>query len=170
MVLYVPMDVVKVGDHQYRIKGKKGSVLTRLGESVEIMGSGSKSPFVITEPGEYEVEGISVFCYRVEEGLGVMIQAEELKCLSLAGIASDALIDDLDIIDVVIVDVDRLESKAAVTMLGKIEPSYVIPSGTAERVGQFVKEFEHTSRETNKLSLSKATMNSDVTDVVILTE
>lgn len=170
MILYVPMDIVRVADKEYRIKGKKGSVISKLGMSVEIQSAGNKTPFVIVEPGEYEVEGISVFAYRVEESLGTLIQVEDVKIFCVAGVMSDSLIDDLDTIDVVMLDVDKIEKKAGAAMLGKIEPSYVIPCGEEGMMAQFVKEFEHTARQTDKLSLSKATMSGDVTDVVILTD
>lgn len=164
------MDIARIAENKYRIKVKRGVAVVNLGVDVEIQGSVSKTPFVITQPGEYEVEGISVFAYQTGETLASVIHVEDLKVLAAASELSDSLIDDLDTIDVVIVNTDKMNSKASVSMIGKIEPSCVVPAGDPTNVAVFVKDFEHASRETNKLSLSKATLNSDITDVVVLTD
>ena len=164
------MDIAKVAENKYRIKVKRGSVVVNVGESVEIQSSASKSPFVITQPGEYEVEGISVFAYQTEATLASVIHVEDLKVLATSGILSDSLIEDQGTIDAVIVNTNSLQSKENVTMIGKIEPSFVLPSGDSANVATFIKDFEHTAREANKLSITRATLNSDITDVVILTD
>lgn len=170
MLLYADMEIVKVEGNIYRVKVKRGNVVIKVGESVEIQGGNSKTQFVIDQPGEYEVEGISVFAYQVNESLASVIQVEDLKVLTVSGILSDSLIEDQGTIDVVIVDTNTTKSKESVEMIGKIEPSCVVPSGDVANVALFIKDFEHTARETNKLSISRATLNSDITDVVVLTE
>ena len=164
------MDIARIAENKYRIKVKRGVAVVNVGVDVEIQGTVNKTPFVITQPGEYEVEGISVFAYQTGETLTSVIHVEDLKVLAAASELSDSLIDDLDTIDVVIVNTDKMNSKASVSMIGKIEPSCVVPAGDTTNVAVFVKDFEHASRETNKLSLSKATLNSDITDVVVLTD
>lgn len=164
------MDIAKVSENKYRIKVKRGSVVINVGESVEIQSSNSKSPFVITQPGEYEVEGISVFAYQTAESLASVIHVEDLKVLSTSQVLSDAMIEDQGNIDVVIADTNTGKPKESVAMIGKIEPSCVIPSGDSANIATFIKDFEHTAREANKLSISRATLNSDITDVVVLTD
>lgn len=164
------MDIAKVAENKYRIKVKRGSVVVNVGESVEILSSTSKSPFIITQPGEYEVEGISVFAYQTGETLASVIHVEDLKVLATSGVLSDSLIEDQGTIDAVIVNTNSTQSKENVGMIGKIEPSFVIPSGDGPNIATFIKDFEHTARETNKLSITRATLNSDITDVVILTD
>lgn len=164
------MDIAKVAANKYRIKVRGGSVVVNVGESVEIQGSTSKAPFVVTQPGEYEVEGISAFAYQTGDTLASVIHVEDLKVLAVSGILSDSLIEDQGTIDVVIVNTSNLQSKDSVIMIGKIEPSFVIPSGDATSIATFIKDFEHNARETNKLSITRATLNPDITDVVILTD
>ncbi len=164
------MDIARIAENKYRIKVKRGFAVVNVGVDVEIQGLADKTPFVITQPGEYEVEGISVFAYKTEDTLASVIHVEDLKVLATSSELSDSLIDDLDTIDVVIVNTDKMSSKASVAMIGKIEPSCVVPAGDTTNVAVFVKDFEHAARETNKLSLSKATLNSDITDVVVLTD
>ncbi|GAB4026997.1 MAG: hypothetical protein Fur0011_4000 [Candidatus Microgenomates bacterium] len=164
------MDIVKIADNKYKIKIKCGSVAVNVGKSVEILSSISKAPFVITQPGEYEVEGISVFAYQTGDTLASVIHVEDLKVLVTSGVLSDSLIEDQGTIDVIIVNTNSVQSKQNVAMIGKIEPSFVLPSGDRPNIETFIKDFEHTSRETNKLSFTKATLNPDITDVVILTD
>lgn len=164
------MDIAKVAVNKYRVKVKRGSVMVNVGESVEIQNNSSKSSFVIAQPGEYEVEGISVFAYQVGETLASVIHVEDLKVLATSGVLSDTLIEDQGTIDVVIVNTNSIQNKENVAMVGKIEPSFVLPSGEAANVATFIKDFEHTAREANKLSITRATLNSDITDVVILTD
>lgn len=164
------MDIAKIAENKYRIKVKRGSVLVNVGELVEIQSNQSKAAFVITQPGEYEVDGISVFAYQTGSSLASVIHVEDLKVVSTSGALSDSLIEDQGTIDVVIVNTSAIPSKESVEMIGKIEPSTVIPAGDSSAIATFIKDFEHTSRDANKLSISRATLNPDITDVVVLTD
>lgn len=164
------MDITAAGLNSYKIKGKKGVVSVEVGSGVEIVGAANKTVFPITSPGEYEVEGISVFAYPAGESLATLIQVEEVRVLVVAEALADNVIEDMDSVDVVILGTGGVGSKVLVELVGKIEPSYVIPAGEEATVAAFVKDFEHTSRTSEKLSLSKATMASDVTEVVILSK
>lgn len=164
------MDITAISTNTYKLKGKKGVVTAEVGKGVEIVGSGSKAVFPITGPGEYEVEGISVFAYPAGESLACLIQVEEVRVLVLGGVIAENVIEEMDTVDVVILGTENMASKTLVELVGKIEPSYIIPAGEAGAVAAFVKDFEHTSRESEKLSLSKATMAAEVTEVVILSK
>lgn len=164
------MDITVIDSKRYRLKVKRGQLAIEIGKSIEIETASNKGKFLISKPGEYEVEGISVFAYAAKDTIASVIHVEDIKILLLAQTVSDALIEEMDTIDVVMIDTNALESKQWVELMAKIEPSIVLPAGENARVSQFVKDFEHSSRETNKLSLSKMTLNSDVTDVVILTD
>lgn len=162
------MDITRSGEKSYKIKGKRGAVTALVGKSIEIVGGVSKTPFLITQPGEYEVEGISVFAYQADQTLAALVQVEDVKVLVIEESVSDALIEEMDVVDVVLLGTDVVASKELVTLVGKIEPSYVVPAGDEASVAAFVKDFEHTSRISDKLTLSKATMATDITDVVVL--
>lgn len=162
------MDITRINETTYKVKGKKGVVTVVIGRSVEIMGAVSKSPFPITQPGEYEVEGISVFAYQAGKTLATLIQVEEVKVLAIEEPLSDALIEEMDTVDVVLLGTGAVPSKELVALVGRIEPSCVVPAGDEASIAAFVKDFEHTSRTSDKLSLSKATMATDITDVVVL--
>lgn len=162
------MDIVKVKDGEYRIKSRRGSVTVVVGTEASIVGSVSKTPFVISAPGEYEVEGISVFAYAQGEGIATVLHLEDLTVLVTAGVIAESLIEDLDVVDVLILGLGQNSSRDLVTMVGNIEPTYIVPQGEADKVAAFIKDFEHASRETDKLVVNKATLSSDVTEVVVL--
>jgi hypothetical protein len=164
------MDVVRIDKKQYKLKTKRGVVAVSVGESIEISGSVSKSNFVITQPGEYEVEGISVFAYATPNGIAGVVQADEVKILVTAGVLPDTVIEDQGNVDAVIVDTSAIESKQSVAMIGNIDTYYVIPCGEKEDIALFIKDFEHSAREVPKLTISRGSINTDITEVVILNE
>ena len=123
------MDITAVGKNTYKIKGKKGSVTVEVGKGVEIVGAANKTVFPINQPGEYEVEGISVFAYSAGETLATLVQVEEIRVLVVGNVLSDNIIDEMDAVDVAILGTEQVGSKALVEMVGKIEPSYIVPSG-----------------------------------------
>lgn len=164
------MDITLVKNNQYKIRGKKGYANVVVGESVEIVASNSKDSFVINQPGEYEVEGISVFAYPANDRLATLVEVEDVKVLVVDELIKENVIEDMDTVDVIVLGVGVVGSKELIEMVGKIEPSYVVPEGETARVEAFVKDFEHNSRTESKLSISKSTMAADVTDVVILSK
>lgn len=163
------MEIAYLGKNNFKLKAKKGIATYESGAKVVLTGSSAKAPFTITQPGEYEVEGISVFGYQTEEVPTYVIQLDEVRVMTIEGRIEDKLIDELDVIDVAIVSVET-NPKELVAMLGKIEPSYVVPYGESSAIAAFIKEFEHGSKEMDKLSLTKATISDELTEVVVLSK
>ena len=162
------MDISYSGKTNFKIKTKTG-VVTTYGPCVTIAHKGGVGEdFRITAPGEYEVEGISVFGYAGEDHPVYVIQAEDLRILYLSEIAkplSEKLITELENIDVVAVPVDTLGAKESGEVVAKLEPYYVLPYG--DTVAKFVTSYEHGSRTVKSLSLSKLTLPEDVTEVIV---
>ena len=153
------------------------------------------NPFVIDSPGEYEIEGISVFGYQTyhdaengaKRGNNVIyvIQAEDLRILHLGDLGhklSKEIIDELDGIDVVMIPVGgdyTVDAKMAAEIAAELEPYYVIPMhfktekhddktfGQLATVEEFVKEFQHGSRTVKNLSISKLGLPEDLTEVIL---
>lgn len=171
MIEFVSMDITYVKEH-WKIKVKKGVVTIDASGRVEIAGPGRTEPFVINAPGEYEVEGISVFGYGLGEGqTAYVVQGEEVRVLWLGELSekiSDKLAEELDTIDAAMVATAGGSVKVVTETVGGIEPSYVLPYGETAKVQEFVKHFEHGSRSAEKLSLSRATIPVEATEVVIL--
>ena len=124
--------------------------------------------FVINEPGEYEVEGISVFGHRVEEMNAYIVQSEDVRVLYLGNLTktlSEKNITELENIDAVIICVDYMASQDLLELVAKLEPYYVLPYGT--QVDKFIAAYEHGSRSVKSLSLSKLSLNEDLTEVIV---
>lgn len=162
------MDITAINETSFRVKAKKGMVVSESGKRIVMTGNTSKTPFEINQPGEYEVEGMSVFGYASESDVVYVMQIEDVRILTLGVALSESIIQELDVIDVILLNTDSLNSKDAVDMIGKIEPSTVVPYGDSVNVAAFVKDFEHGSRESDKLAIAKATLNSELTEVVVL--
>jgi len=150
---------------------------------------------VIDEPGEYEVEGISVFGYQTyhDDSQGskrgdntiYVIQAEDLRVLHLGDlghILADKLIDELDGIDVLMIPVGgvyTIDAAQATELVGKIDPTYVLPMhyrtsehddkayGEMGTVEEFVKVIGQSTRQVESLNFSRGTLPTDSTEVVL---
>jgi L-ascorbate metabolism protein UlaG (beta-lactamase superfamily) len=153
-----------------------------------------KEPFIIREAGEYEVEGISVFGYQTfhddkdgsERGKNTIyvIQAEDLRLLHLGDLGhplSDKLVDELDGIDVVFIPVGgvyTIDAKQAAELALKIEAPYVVPMhyktethdpktfGELTTREKFLELYDRPVKEASSLSLTKAGLAPDATEVV----
>lgn len=160
------MDISYLKNSSFKIKAKQGAVVTDT-TSLTISHKAGGEDFVITNPGEYEVEGISVFGYKAEESNIYVVQFEDVRVLYLGDISkplSEKNITELENIDVVITPVDTLPIKEIVEMVAKLEPYYVLPYG--EMISKFVATYEHGSRSVKSLNLSKVSLPEDLTEVI----
>lgn len=161
------MDISYLGNASYKLKTKNGFVVANEA-SLTISHKSGEDDFVITEPGEYEVEGISVFGYKAEESNIYVMQCEDIRILYLGNMTrslSDKDIANLENIDVVIVNVDMMSIKDIVEIVSKLEPYYVLPFG--ESIQKFVASYEHGSRSIKSLNLNKTTLPEDLTEVIV---
>lgn len=161
------MDISYLGKTSFKIKAKNGAVVTEDGKLTISHKNGSED-FVIDQPGEYEVEGISVFGYRAGEAVVYVLQFNDVRVVylgSLSKMPDEKVISDLENIDVVMVPTDELPTKDAIDIVSKLEPYYVLPYG--EMRDKFVATYEHGSRVVKNLSLSKLTLPEDLTEVIV---
>lgn len=102
-----------------------------------------EKPFIVTQPGEYEVGGISVFgspTYHddnggVERGRNIVftIFMDQLRICHLGDLGhelSDKQKSDIGSIDVLLIPVGghfTIDAEAAVKLINELNPSYVIP-------------------------------------------
>jgi hypothetical protein len=161
------MDISYLGETSFKIKAKTGAVVAKA-KDLTISHKSGGDDFVINNPGEYEVEGISVFGYKSEETNIYVIQFEDIRVLYLGNLSkpmAEKTITDLENIDVVITPVDTLPVKEIIEMVSKLEPYYVLPYG--ETTAKFVAAYEHGSRSVKSLSLSKVSLPEDLTEVIV---
>ncbi|MBU2566452.1 MBL fold metallo-hydrolase [Patescibacteria group bacterium] len=145
-------------------------------------------PFVISDPGEYEVRGVFVTGIQdptADEGkqrpLVYRIDAEDIGIAFLGGLQRELTndeIEDLGNIDILILPVgggDALEAKMATKMISAVEPRIVIPvnyhiSGIKNELGtvdQFCTAMGVCKRQdVNKLKISKKDLPAD--DILVM--
>lgn len=161
------MDISYIKDANFKIKAKTGTVALDAANLTISHKSGGED-FVITNPGEYEVEGISVFGYKADESNIYVVQFEDIRVLYLGNLTkplTEKNITDLENIDVVIAPVDTMAIKEIVEIVSKLEPYYVLPFG--ELRDKFIASYEHGSRSVKSLNLSKVSLPEDLTEVIV---
>lgn len=161
------MDISYLGKDSFKIKAKTGTI-TASSSQLTIAHKNGGEDFVITQPGEYEVEGISVFGYKAETNNLYVVQFDDVRVAYLGNIdksLSEKSVSELENIDVVILSVDNMATKDSVELVSKLEPYYVLPYG--ELTAKFIASYEHASRTVKSLNLSKVSLNEDLTEVIV---
>ncbi|MBP9670733.1 MBL fold metallo-hydrolase [Candidatus Woesebacteria bacterium] len=161
------MDISYLGKDSFKIKAKAGTIVADPAKLTISHKSGGDD-FVIDQPGEYEVEGISVFGYKTDSSNIYVIQFEDLRIAYLGNLTkslSEKSVSELENTDVVIVSADNMPTKDLVEVVSKLEPYYVLPYG--ETIAKFVASYEHSSRTVKSLSLSKVSLPEDLTEVIV---
>ncbi len=217
------MDISYAGHSCFQLKGKKGTVVTdpfqgSVGFSLPTLSAdivtvshqhpdhnaadqvGKTSrrdrPFIITQPGEYEVGGISVFGVStfhdanggVERGTNTVytILLDELRVCHLGDLGhelSTDLIEAIGAIDILLCPVGgvfTINPAQAVATINALEPSYVIPMhyrtdnhdpnlySELKTVNDFFKEYGMEPQPTAKFHAEKTSLPEE-TEVVWLT-
>jgi len=161
------MDISYAGKDVFKIKTKTGIVMADA-QKLCISHKNGEPDFEINQPGEYEVEGISVFGYKSDESNVFVVQYDDIRVCILGNIAkplTEKTIVELENVDVVILSVDTLAIKDAVELVSKLEPYYVLPYG--DNTSKFVTAYEHNFRSVKSLNLSKVSLNEDLTEVIV---
>ena len=106
----------------------------------------TKEPFLIQEPGEYEVKGVFVnLIFVKEKSFFAKIISENIKVCHLNSFDQKELPEDvietLGGIDVLIISLEKLEPKEASNIVSQLEPKIAIPVGYLEKDETTLKEF-----------------------------
>lgn len=217
------MDISYLGHSSFKLKFKSGTVVTdpfdsSVGFSMasvsadlvtvshdhfdhnnvsSVSGTARRdNPFIINEPGEYEVEGVSVFGYpsfhddkkgseRGENNIFV-IQGEGIRVVHLGDLGhslSEKFIEKLDGVDILLVPVGghfTIDSKIALSIIETISPSIAIPMHyrTSEHNSETFKDITDLDTFINlyggevrkvedKLTVNKLSLSEDQTEVYV---
>ncbi len=147
----------------------------------------SGTPFLMEDPGEYDVKGVTVTGIPLKQGdryvTVYLIESEGIRILNLTHINEFTMkeeeIEELGEIDVLIVPVGDegvMDPAHAGKVVNEIEPKIVIPSHyqisglttKAEKVDKFIKEMGGKSESMEKLSLKKKDLVAEETKLIIL--
>ncbi|MCA9385466.1 hypothetical protein KC717_02340 [Candidatus Dojkabacteria bacterium] len=146
------------------ISGKTASVIFATnsdysGDKHEIVigSEKAKSGFCITEPGEFEVKGISVISQssggdRVVDIVEIIVEDTSVVIIKEGFKYSKRIHDSLGQVSVLIALCEQ--SKSYADILKKLDPEVFIPVGSNDVLAQVVKESEiNKSEETSKVKL-----------------
>lgn len=164
------MEVSYLGQDKYNLKTKTGSVQLTPGQ-LTLVHKKEGADFVVNGPGEYEIEGMSVFGFQIGKRVVYVVQADEIRVLYLGELdpgLGEQIAEKIENVDVVVVNCREQEGmgvQEAVKLIAKLEPYYVIPGGNERE--EFVKHYEHGSRLVKTLPLSRLAMPEDVTEVIV---
>jgi hypothetical protein len=114
------MEITRVDNFRFRLKGKTATVLMAPGELMI-------DDFRITGPGEYEVSGVAVLALKDNDQLVFRVKMEKVVFLYPA-----SLREEVDAVDILFTD--KAETAA------KIEPKLVIPMGEEGQVQKMIKD------------------------------
>jgi L-ascorbate metabolism protein UlaG (beta-lactamase superfamily) len=150
------------------------------------------TPFVIDMPGEYDVKGVMVQGIDTfhdnkkgeERGKNIVyrIEMDDLTIVHLGDLGhvlTDEQLEQLDGVDILMIPVGgkyTIDAKAAVEVIGQLEPRIVIPmhykmdgsKADLDSVEKFVKELGVQPRNEEKLKISKKDLPAEGMDLVIL--
>ncbi|MEI6690890.1 MAG: MBL fold metallo-hydrolase [bacterium] len=160
------MEILRLSPSTFRLKTK--TIVVSLDNNVSI--NAKAKSFEIIEPGEYEVEGVSVFGFGIAlDKVAYLIQTEGLRIVYLNKVQqelTESQIEEFGRVDVLMVSA----GSSAVKMVEALEPTYVLPFELDVPVTSFVAAYERGSREASSLSVSIATLPQDLTEVVVLSQ
>ena len=129
------------------------------------------TPLVIDMPGEFEKKGIRIFGYQsyhddkkgAERGENIIYKIESegisvLHCGDLGFVPDDNFIESLGDVNVLIVPIGgthTINSDQAITLIRKIEPTYVIPMhfASAKHNEEFKKNLETVDEFIKKMGV-----------------
>jgi L-ascorbate metabolism protein UlaG (beta-lactamase superfamily) len=150
-------------------------------------GSLSGEPFLVSDPGEYDVKGVTVTGIPLKQAEGYvtvfLVECEDVKILNLTHIKEFSIKEDelesLGDIDILLVPVggeEVLDASTASKIVNQIGPKIVIPSHyqipglsvTTNPIDKFIKEMGGKSETAEKLIIKKKDLNPEETKLIVL--
>ncbi len=147
----------------------------------------SGGPFLISDPGEYDVKGVTVTGIPLKQEdkyVSIfLIESEDIRILNLSHIKEFSLkedeLEELGDIDILILPVGGnsvLSASAASKVVNQVEPKVVIPSHfkmkdlilDLDSADKFIKEMGGKKEEMDKLSIKKKDLQQEGTKVIVL--
>ncbi|QQS22901.1 MBL fold metallo-hydrolase [bacterium] len=148
----------------------------------------SGEPFLINDPGEYDIKGVTVTGIPLEQDPGryvtvYLIESEDIAILNLTHIREWNIkendLEDLGEIDILILPVGSnsvLTPKIASQIVHDIQPKIVIPSHYEipglklpnEKIDVFLKQYGAKSEPIEKLNIKKKDLTEEKTQMILL--
>lgn len=147
----------------------------------------SGEPFLVEDPGEYDVKGVTVAGIPLKQGDSYvtvyLVESEDVKILNLGHIKefniTEKELEELGQIDILILPVgggEVMDASSAAKAVNEVEPKFVIPSYYqipglsigAEKLEKFIKEMGGKSETMDKLTVKKKDLAFEEIKIVVL--
>ena len=155
------MDIQYLAGASFKLKGKTATILTDASSfKVEVE---KQIKMEISEPGEYEIGGISIIGMQLGGNKVFVFEIDGLRVLYLGDFSegiTDEKVSQLGSIDVVIINVGE-SFKESVKVIGGIDPYFVLPFTQKEPVETFLAESGMTVEKMDKFSLKREDILED---------
>lgn len=148
---------------------------------VENAAFGEREPFVINGPGEYEVRGVAVRGFGVQneydgtKGMNTIysVMLEGMNLCFLGALSSKELPaaakQELDDIDILFLPLDTMGYDEANKLAVQLEPKAVIPMHyTQESLKSFLKEAGKSAQPQEKLTVKKKDLDGKEGEIIVL--
>lgn len=166
----------------FKIHKQGADIIVSSNTRPEIAKVVSGSPFIITEPGEYEVKSVYIHGRSWNGHTLYLITTEDITLACIGPVKMKELsgkqLELIEGVDMLIVPVGggpTCSAKEAVQVINQIEPRIVIPSyyklsGSKglSPISAFLKEYSAPHEEVEKLKINKKDLIQEDTRVVIL--
>ncbi len=149
------MDITYLGHSSFKLKGKAASILTNV-SSFKVEAE-KRVKMEISEPGEYEIGGISIIGMLLGRSKVFVFEIDGLRIAYLGnffGGVTDEKASLLGSIDVVIINVG-ITAKESVKIVSGIDPYFVLPFSDTDSVETFLAESGLTVEKMDKFSLKR---------------
>jgi len=204
------MEIFYLGHSCFKIKGKNAAVVTDPYDpsvgfkmpkvEAEIVTVSSQhpdhnfvqgvkgEPFVIFEPGEYEIKGVEILGEKRGENIVFCLKVDEILIVHLGDLdhkLTPEQIEDLNEVDILLIPVGgvyTIDALAAREVINQIEPKIVIPMhyktknheekvfGEVDGVDVFLKEMgEEKLQSQKKLKIKNRSELPEEREVMVLT-
>ena len=155
------MDIQHDSGAFFKLKGKTATILTQ-GSSFKVE-VGKQVKMEISEPGEYEIGGISIIGMQHGSNKIYVFEIDSLRICYLGDFSegiTDEKVSQLGSIDAVIINVG-INVKESVKVTGGIDPYFILPFSEKEPVETFLAESGLTVEKTDKFSLKREDILED---------
>lgn len=157
-----------MGGSSFKLKGKTATILTQNSSfKVEVE---KTVKMEISEPGEYEVGGISIIGLTLGLNKIFVFEIDGLRIAYLGNFSeatSDEKVSQLGSIDVVIINVGE-STKESVKVVSGIDPYFVLPFSQKEPIETFLAESGLTVEKMDKFSLKREDILEDQSTKIVL--
>ncbi len=162
------MDITGLPKQAFKLKGKTAAIIAEaLNCKIEVE---KETKLEISEPGEYEVGGVSIIGFKFGEDTFFVFEIDGLRIAYLGSLTKeigDEKISQLGSIDILIINVSK-STKESLKAVSGIDPYFVLPFNPEGTVDTFLAESGITVEKMDKFSIKREDILGDQSVKIVL--